>query len=166
MSEEIELNDLDINKEEEHEEDEEDETNFEGDDDFDLLDSLTWLQHKGQSDNKQEKFFGNRDRYLQARNIAFLNNYALLLEEECNNSKFVKFLMDKKGFNIEKRIDGLLTNYKFLYSTEKDVGSNTIYYIDKQFKTEDGQLNQNDFEECRTEIREYYDEWRKEELKF
>lgn len=102
---------------------------------------------------------------MQARNIAILNSDVLLLEEECNNSKFVKFRMDKKGFHIEKRIDGILTNYKFSYHpTEKDVGSNTIYYINKQLETEDGQLNQNDFEECRTEIEEYYDEWIQSEL--
>ena len=54
--------------------------------------------------------------------------------------------MDKKGFHIEKRINGLLTNYKSSYhSTEKDVGSYTLYYIDKQF--------QNDFEGYRMEIR-------------
>ena len=62
---------MDINKEREPE-DEYDKTNFGADDDHDLLDSLIWFQQKGKSDDKQEKFFGNIDRYLQARNIAFL----------------------------------------------------------------------------------------------
>ena len=98
---------------------------------------------------------------MQARNIAFLNNDVLLLEEECNNPNFVKFFMDKKDSHIDKTIDGSLTNYEFSYhSTEKEVGNNTLYYINKQSKTEDGQLNQNDFKEYRTEIREYYNEWR------
>ena len=39
---------------------EEDETIF-GRDDFDLLDSLTWLQHKGKTVNIQEKFFGKKN---------------------------------------------------------------------------------------------------------
>ena len=99
-------NDLDIN----HKQHEEDKSN---DDEFDLLDSLEWLQNKGKRVDKQEKFFGSRDRYLQARNIAFLNNNVLLLEEPYSNPKF---LMDKKGFHIEKSIDGLLTNYKFHFN--------------------------------------------------
>ena len=109
MSEEIELINLDTNKE-----DKEDVTNF-GGDDFDL----------------RKKLFSNTDRYLQARNIAFLNNDALLLEKECNDPKFI-------GFHIEKRIDGLLTNFKFSHQSIE---------------------NQNNFEECRTEIREYYNKW-------
>ena len=63
--------------------------------------------------------------------------------------------------------DGILTNYKFSYqSTEKQVGSSTIYCIDKHFQTEFSQLNQNEFEDCRTETRQYYDEWRQNSIKF
>ena len=54
--------------------------------------------------------------------------------------------MDKKGFHI----DGLLINHKFSYqSTEKQMGSNIVYYIDKQFQTESGRLNQNDLDKRR-----------------
>ena len=47
---------MDANKEKEPEEEgNDDETNF-GGDDFNLLDSLTWLQNKRKTVNTQEKF--------------------------------------------------------------------------------------------------------------
>ena len=45
----------------------------------------------------------------------------------------------------------------------ENVDSNTIYHIHKQFQKESGQLNQDDSEECSTEIREFY-KWRHIEL--
>ena len=57
---------MDANKEKEPEEEgNDDETNF-GGDDFNLLDSLTWLQNKRKTVNTQEKFFGNKQRSLFA----------------------------------------------------------------------------------------------------
>ena len=72
----------------------------------------------------RKKFFGTRDRYLQARNV-------VLLEEPCSNPKFIKF-------RVEKTIDGLITNYKFSFQSTENVYNNTIYHIDERFQTESG----------------------------
>ena len=47
----------------------------------------------------------------------FLNNDVFLLEKPYSGPKFIRFVVDKKGFHIEKSIDGLLTNYKFSYQS-------------------------------------------------
>ena len=91
----------------------------------------------------------------------------MLLENLSSYPKFVKWFTFKKEFWIKKSINtsGLITNYEFSHETIEEGDNNTIWNVTRNFETTDGELADSDeFAWTRTEIREYYDKWRRDEL--
>lgn len=164
---EIELDDLDKNREEEERSEEMEETDFGGSYEGDSLDNLDWLANKGKPVTVIGKMFGGEENYYKVRCMGFLFDDVLLLEPECTNFRLTKWLMDEKGFKIKKKISqyGFLVDYEFSYDATEEDDRGNIWNITRIFKTADGDLvNPEDFAVARTDIREFYDYWRKQEL--
>ena len=98
-----------------------------------LLGNSSWLSKKSKLVTAIEKMFGEKDYYCNTRSIGFLSNDILLLEPECVNVRFIKWLMDKKGFKIKNTLSqsGFLVNYDFSY----DAGN--VWNMVRTFKTTD-----------------------------
>ena len=169
---EIELNDFDEiqNKEGNKEEDnnEEEETDFGGEEN--ILDDLDWLSNRGREvidinhlDSLKKILV---DRVNEARNAGYFIFDVLQLELPCTNPKFIKYLMENRDFKIKKtiRVSGFTTNYEVSYKSEEEEDGNIKWFVTKTYKTDNGQISDDDFNNCRFDIRSYYDEWRKAEL--
>lgn len=163
----IELSDLNRNKEEEEQEKEEETDLGESSKENDFLGRLDWLISQRERSKSVEKLFGNEEDFYVARSIAFLFDDVLLLEPDCTNVDFIRWLREEKGFKIKKtiRMDGLLVDYEFSYnSSESDDGGN-VWNITGSFKTTNGvSKNSEQFSTARTDVSQYYDDWRKIKL--
>lgn len=103
---EIELNNLNHEKDLEREE----ETDFGGSDENDLLDNLDWLSNRGKEVidinhmDPINRLFG--DKVHQARNTGFLIRNVSLVDSnealEYFKPKFIKYLIKKRDFEIKK----------------------------------------------------------------
>ena len=162
MSEEdIELNDFDETQNKEEDNKEEEETDFGGE--GNILDrgrEVIDINHL----YPLKKILGNRVH--EARNAGYFRFDVLQLEEPCADPKFIKYLMENRDFKIKKtiRVSGFTTNYEVSYKSEEEEDGNIKWFVTKTYKTDNGQISDDDFNNCRFDIRSYYDEWRKAEL--
>ena len=171
MSEGIELSDRGVDRPDVDGEDFEDneETDFGG---RGLLDDVDWLTNRGRDEVTVEhmdplnKYFG--DEIYKARNIGYFFNDVLQLERECENPKFIKYLMERKEFEIRKTISihGLIADYVVSYLHDESDGDTVWHDVKREVKTVDGVIEDKDLlDDVGYEIRQHYDEWRELELK-
>ena len=103
---------------------------------------------------------------IKTKNISYLITDKLLMEKECSNPKFIKYLIEKQDFEIIKIGDGEIGNYEFEYYGEPFFNEYSVKVRPvRKFKTTNGEIaDQNEMNQIVNDIRYHYDTWKKNRI--
>lgn len=110
------------------------------------------------------KYFSGR--FNEVNSYLDISHRLLHQLPEYTNPKFIKNLFEEHSMKITKTISisRLVANYKLSFDVRSEENG-ISWYVKKEFQTEDGQYSDEGLYEIRDKMDEFYEDYRKKELR-